>query len=130
MGREYVEKIITAGPLNVAADSDAVVWPLFVSNRRIKVVKVLLGATAAMTAADTNYNTVAIKHGTTTIYSFANGPAASGESLAAGVIEEKALATPVEVPADTPIKITFTKTGTGLAITGFYVGLVYYDYDA
>lgn len=129
MSRPSIEHFIMVGPLNLAADSDAVKWPLFVTKRRIRVKAAFFGATAALTAQDTNYNKIAVMNGTTELKSITTGPASSGESLAAGDLERKDLTTPLEVAADGIIEVNFTKTGSGQAVTGLVVGIAYEDYD-
>lgn len=60
------------------ADSDTIVTPIKKLTKAITITAVKIGADTAITAADTNYNTIALKNGASTIASVATGPAATG----------------------------------------------------
>lgn len=119
-----MSKVFNVG--DVAADSDAIKVPLFAPPRAITLKKAMLGVDTAITAADTNYQTVALTDGTNTIASLATGPAATGEDMAAGVLEEITLDSDyIEIAAGDQLCLEFTKTGTGMAMSGLVCQIDY-----
>lgn len=117
---------------DIAADSDAIKHALWYLPRRIKIAAVKFAVDTAITAADTNYQEVALTDGTNTIASIVTGPAATGDDLAAGVwlaASTSPVAAYVEQAALATLKLEFTKTGTGMAMSALAVQIEYYEYD-
>ena len=114
-----------------AADSDAIKHPLWRNPRKIKVSKVYMGHSVAVTAADTNYNEIKVMVGSTKIAKVLTGPAATGQSFTAG---DFVAITPEsgaeEIAAGSNIELNFAKTGTGLLGKGLVVQIDYYEYDS
>lgn len=132
MSLPYVEKQKNFCLGVIAIDSDAIKWPLWINKRKIKITKVRLGADAACSKADTNYNTFALTDVTNTIASIANGPdSAAGQTFAVGELHDMTLvAAYAEVPAATQLQFEVTKTGNGLALTRSYLEITYFEYDS
>jgi len=126
---ELKTKVMRLG--DIAIDSDAIKYPLWKLARAIKISAVYLGADTACTAADTNYNTFKLTDITNTIASIANGPVAGGTTFAAGVPQAMTMvaAQAIRAAAD-QLQFEVTKTGNGLALSGAYVQIDYYEYDA
>lgn len=117
---------------DIAADSDAIKHALWYLPRRIKINAVKFAVDTAITAQDTNYNTIALTDGTNTIASIVTGDAAGGDDLAAGVWLDAStgpVAAYVEQAAAATLKLEFTKTGSGLAMSALAVQIDYYEYD-
>ena len=129
--RDYFLKTKTFHVGDIAADSDALLTPLWKAPNAIKIASVKFAADTDAAAADTNYNTLAVKNGSNAIASLANGPASGGTGLSKGVF---AAVTPTagyaEVAADATLTLAVTKTGTGAAISGLVIQVDYYDYNA
>lgn len=129
---DYVKKTKTITVGAIAADSDSSLWALWTLANAIKIVAVRLGVSATNTKADTNYNTVQLKNGSTVIAAIANGPnTADGTTIAAGAMAAMALTAASCYPAAGDIlTLKVTKTGTGLAYAGAVIEIDYYDYNA
>ncbi len=129
--RDYFLKTKTFHIGDIAADSDALLTPLWKVPNAIKVASVKFAADTDAAAVDTNYNTLAVKNGSNAIASLANGPAASGTGFSKGVF---AAVTPTvayeEVAADATLTLAVTKTGSGAALSGLVIQIDYYDYNA
>jgi hypothetical protein len=115
---------------DMAIDSDAIVNALWKIPAQmtagVTIKRILMMVDTAVTAADTNYNTYAITDGTNTIASVANGPAATGQSFTAGAFVELTLvADYVDQAAGNTLKLTSTKTGNGLAMSGMNIQIDY-----
>lgn len=84
---------------------------------------------AAVNKADTNYNTYAIKNGSTSMATIANGPnSAAGTTTVAGTFSTMTLSTTLTNRAFSSgdvITIEPTKTGNGLAWPGACICLQY-----
>ena len=129
---EYKKQTKTLPVGAIAADSDATLWALWTIPNAIKIAAVRLGVNATNTKADTNYNTVELKNGDTTVASIANGPnSAAGTTIAAGAFGTMALvAAAAECAAGDVLTLDVTKTGNGLAYAGVVIEIDYYDYNA
>jgi len=117
---------------DIVANSDAIKHALWYLPRRIKIAGVKFAVDAAITAQDSDYNTIALTDGTNTIASIVTGPAATGDSLSAGVwlaASTGPVAAYVEQAAAATLKLEFTKTGNGLAMSALAVQIEYYEYD-
>jgi hypothetical protein len=116
---------------DLAADSDAIIYPFWTVPNAIRITAARLGVKTAVTKADTNYNTVTLKGGATSIASIANGPnSAAGTSIAAGAFGTMTVVTAAsanEVAADAVLTLATVKTGNGLAMVGVRVQIDYYD---
>ena len=92
----------------------------------ITITRVLLGVSATVTAANTNYQTLSLTDGTNTIATMANGPAATGVTIAAGAFGMWTLdADHVDVAAGTTLEIDIAATGNGLAWLGAVIQIEY-----
>jgi len=121
-------KVIKIG--DYAADSNAIKHPLFANPRKIKVNMVHFGHSVAVTAVDTNYNTIAVVVGATVIAQVLTGPAATGQDFVAGDYVPITPEVGDEViAAGANIELSFTKTGNGLLGKGLVVQIDYYEYD-
>ena len=130
-GRSSETRIMTFMVGDYAADSDAIKTALTKLDHAIKITGIKVAHDTAITAQDTDYNTVAITDGTNTIASFATGPAATGQSFVAGTFVALTLvAAYVEQAAAQTLKVEYTKTGNGLAGSGLVVQIEYVDYNA
>jgi hypothetical protein len=134
MGKEYTIKTKEFFIGDLAADSDAIIYPFWTVPHAIKITAARLGVKTAVTKADTNYNTVTLKGGATSIAAIANGPnSAAGTSIAAGAFGTMTVVTAAganEVAAATVMTLNTVKTGSGLAMVGVRVQIDYYDYNA
>ena len=129
---DYVKKTKTIHVGAIAADSDASLWALWKLANAIKIVAIRLGVNADNTKADTNYNTVQVKNGSSVVAAIANGPNGStGTSITKGTFADMALTAANCSPAagDT-LSLKVTKTGSGLAYAGAVIEIDYYDYNA
>ena len=118
---------------DLAIDSNAIVYALWTVPHAIKIAAVRLGVKTAVTAADTNYNTCSLKNGSVTVATFANGPAATGVSVAAGAFGSFTVVTAAganEVAAASVLTLATVKNGNGLAMAGVNLQIDYYDYDS
>jgi hypothetical protein len=116
-----------------AANSNAIVYALWTVPHAIKITAARLGVNAAVTAQDTDYNTIEIMNGLVSVASIANGPVAGGSTIAAGAFGAMVVATAAganEVAAGSVLTLKSTKTGNGLAMTGVAIEISYYDYDS
>ena len=126
LSSELIRKSIVVNVGDIAADSDAIAHAVFKVPTQytngILIKRILLSVDTAITAQDTNYNTIAVTDGTNTIASVATGPAATGQDFA--------VATPVELTLDADyvdqaagqvLKLEFTKTGNGLAASALAI---------
>jgi len=115
---------------DIAADADAVKHPFFYTKNKIQIKKIFMGSKAAVAAADTNYQNIKVMNGAVEIKKVSTGPAASGQSFVAGDFVEF---TPVvgteEIPANTNLEINYSKTGTGMAVTGLTIGIQWIDIE-
>ena len=121
-------KVICLG--DMAANSDAYAHALWKVENKIRLQSVRFGVAAAITAADTDYQTMALKNGSTTIATLATGPAATGTSIAQSAfasVTPDTTAGADEVAAAATLKLTFTKTGNGMAVKGLVIQLDYID---
>jgi hypothetical protein len=117
----------------IAADSDAFRHTLLKTDRKIRIVNVYFSSSVAITAADTNYQTLQIKSGSVVICSIATGPAATGQSFAVATWYAGTLVTAAAaniVAAAGTVYLQPVKTGTGMAMTSVMVQVDYYDIDA
>ena len=131
MSRPYVKKTKQFFLVDIDADSDALNSPLWYLETDIKIDKVRFGVDTAVTAADTNYQKVAVTDGSDDIASITTGPAASGDDLTAGAFLAKdPAAAHAEKSAGDTLKVEYTKTGTGMALSGLIVEIDYYEYGA
>lgn len=122
-GLESLHLVFALG--DVLADSDALVVPLFKAQRRMKITSVLFAADTTATAADTNYQAVAVKNGATTLATATTGPAAGGDTLTAGAFTTKSVAAASQqVNSGSTITVDYTKTGTGMALSGLTIQIV------
>lgn len=129
--RDYFLKTKTIHLGAIVADSDALLYALWKVENAIKISAIRLGVNTACAAADTNYNTLEVKNGSTAVASIANGPAATGTSFTAGAFSDMALvAAAAEVAAGATLTLDITKTGNGLALAGAILQIEYYDYNA
>jgi len=122
-------KVILCG--DYVANSDAIKHPLFTNPRRIKVNEVHFGHSVAITAQDTDYNTLKVMVGATVIAQVVTGPASGGQDFVAGdFVAVTPEAGAEEIAADSNIELNFTKTGNGLLGKGLIVQIDYYEYDS
>jgi len=131
LGTETRIKYFQVG--DIVADSDAIKHALWYLPRRIKITGVKFAVDTAITAQDTNYNTIALTDGTNTIASIVTGPASGGDSLSAGVwlaASTGPVAAYKEQAAGATLKLEFTKTGSGLAMSALAVQIEYQEYGA
>ena len=118
---------------DIVANSDAFKHALWYLARKIKINAVKFAVDTAVAAQDTDYNTIALTDGTNTIASIVTGPATGGDTLAAGVwlaASVGPVAAYKEQAAAATLKLEFTKTGNGLAMSALSVQIDYYEYDA
>lgn len=118
---------------DLAIDSDAIVYALWTVPHAIKISAIRLGVKTAVTAANTNYNTLSIKNGSVTVATLANGPVSGGTSIVAGAFGSFTVVTAAgaaEVAAASVLTLATVKTGNGLAMAGCNIQIEYYDYDA
>ena len=131
---DYVKKTKTITVGVIAADSDSSLWALWTLENAIKIVAIRLGVSATNTKADTNYNTVQVKNGSTTVASIANGPNTSaGTTITLGTFADMVVVTAAGanlVAAGDTLSLKVTKTGNGLALAGAILQIEYYDYNA
>jgi len=113
---------------DLAADEDSVQRVLLKPDRDIYLDAAYLTSGEAISAQDTNYNTIAIKDGTDTLFSMATGPATTGSDVAAGDSTAFTTTTGGRVDAGSEVTLELTKTGSGLAmpdcgivLSGYYV---------
>lgn len=129
--RDYYKKTKEFFIGDLAADSDAIIYPFWTVPHAIRITAARLGVKTAVVKADTNYNTVTLKGGTVSIASIANGPnSAAGTSIAAGAFGTMTVVTAAganEVAADAVLTLATVKTGGGLAMVGVRVQIDYYD---
>lgn len=130
--RDYHLKTKTIHLGAIAIDSDAFLYALWKVENAIKISAIRIGVNTGCAKADTNYNTFAVKNGSTTVASIANGPNTSaGTSLTAGAFAAMTLvAAAAEVAAGDTLTLDITKTGNGLALAGAILQIEYYDYNA
>ena len=130
-GRSSETKIKLLAIGDYVANSDAIKTPVWVLDHKIKITAVKAAHDTAITAQDTDYNTVALTDGTNTIASFATGPAATGQSFTAGVfVALSVVAAYAEQAAAQNLRVEYTKTGNGLAGSGLVIQIEYIDYNA
>lgn len=118
---------------DIVADSDAIKHALWYLPRRIKINAVKFAVDTAITAADTNYQTVQVTDVTNVIGSISTGPAATGSSMVAGVwlaATTGPVAAYKEQAAGATLQLEFVKTGTGMAMSALAVQIDYYEYDS
>jgi hypothetical protein len=130
MARDYIVKTKNLCVGDIAADSDALLYPVWKVENAIKITAVRLGSKASVAAADTNYNTFYLKALTVVIGTFANGPVAGGKSFVLGTLVDADLATAAganEVASGATLSLKVTKTGSGLAVTGLHIQIDYMD---
>lgn len=112
---------------DIDADSDALVPPLWNPPRAITIKRILVGLDTDAAKDNTDYQTISITDGTNTIASIATGPTAGGTSFTAGTFVELTLvANYVAISAAETIKVDFTKTNSGMALSGLQIQI---DYD-
>ncbi len=133
MARPYItkSKILNVG--DIAADSDAIKIPVWRLPYKIKITAVYFGVDTAITAQDTDYNLCRLTDVTNDIASIVTGPAATGDSLVAGTplaASVGVVAAYAEQDAGAVLQLEFTKTGAGLAMSGFWVQIDYEDYGS
>ena len=130
--RDRFTKVKTIFLGAIAADSNALTYALWTVENAIKITAIKLGVNTTNTKADTNYNTVAVLNGSTTVASIANGPnSAAGTTIAAGAFGTMTLvAAAAEVAKDDVLTMTVTKTGNGLAYAGAVLQIEYEDMNA
>jgi len=110
----------------IAADSDALVIPLWKPPYAITIKRILMGVDTTVTAQDTDYNKIDITDGTNIIATVSTGPAATGTTLTAGAFTTLTLDADYVAIANTEtIKVDFTKTGNGLAMSGLNIQIDY-----
>lgn len=107
-------KVVNVG--DIAADSDAIVIPLFKPPAAITIKRILMGFDTAINKADTNYQKYYITDGTATIATIQTGPnSALGTSFTVGVFQELTLvAAYVGIAATETITLSFIKEGSGM----------------
>jgi len=116
---------------DISADSDLIKTPLFRPPRPITVKRIWVGFDTAVTAADTNYQTIAITDGTNPLASVVTGPITGGTSFVAGVMQELAVnATYAAISATEQMYVIYTKQGGGMALSGLMVQIDYIENDA
>ena len=112
---------------DIAIDSDAIKAVLWVVPEDIEIDAIWMGVSTLCTAADTNYNTFAVTDITNNIATLANGPVATGITLAAGVPQEMTkVAAQLDRDAGDVLQFEAVKTGNGLALVGLTVQIDYY----
>lgn len=118
-------RTIKWGPYDLAADADALKFKIAQapSGFAFKVVAARASAKTAVTAADTDYNTLNLKNGSIVCASLANGPASGGVSVPIGTSASGAftLGSSVVVSSGESLVLVPVKTGTGLAIEGLQI---------
>lgn len=130
MSKQYDLRSVRVALGDFIADSDAIKAIIWRVTEAVKISAVYLGFDSAITAQDTDYNTIAVTDGTNTIASTATGPAATGNSFAAGVPESlTVVAAYAEQAAGAVILLEHTKTGNGLLESGAWVQIDYYPYN-
>ncbi len=84
------------------------------------VTSARISSSAAVAAADTNYNTFALNNGATEVASLANGPASGGVAIAiepaGGAMTLSATLASRRLAAGDRLSLQSTKTGNGLAV--------------
>ena len=130
MATEYKVKTAHLFCRDTVADSSALLFPLMVVPAKIKITAFRVGASAAITAADTNYNTINLKNGSNIVSGIATGPVAGGISIAAGAFASGTLvAAYTEFAAADVMTLAIAKTGTGMAYTGLVIQIDYLEYN-
>lgn len=113
-------EVLTFSIEDLAADSDALEPVLWVAPRAGRITAAAMSASAAVAAADTNYNTFAIMNGSTSMATLANGPVSGGVSIAAGAFSAaftlSATIASRAFSAGDVLTLEPTKTGNGLAV--------------
>lgn len=111
-------RFVVAAQINQGAGTDDTKYVTvnLESGRRAKVLAVRVVG-AALTANDTNYTTLAVAHGATTIASVATTTGDSGD-LAAGTSIDVALSNQVDLEHGDVITLTKTDSGSGVAFDG------------
>jgi hypothetical protein len=128
---EFVEIPTNVGDL--AANSDAVFYLLYIvpQGKFLYVDNAYLSAKVAVSAANTNYNTIALRNNSTSaaaIASLVTGPASGGTTIPQTGVEfttyTDANRKVGSASAATKIYLTSTKTLNGLAVTGLGVIII------
>jgi len=110
---------ITWGPTDLAANSSALEYGVFYTDRKIRILNVRMSTKAAVTARNTDFNTWRIMNATTTVAYIKNGPATSGSSMAKGAWTSMTVnAAKSLVTAGKTLKLDSVKSGSGLAVGG------------
>jgi len=118
-------KVINVG--DIAADSDAIVIPLFKPPYAITIKRILMGFDTAITKADTSYQKYYITDGTATIATVQTGPnSALGTSFTVGVFTELTLvSTYVAIAPTETITLIFIKEGSGMIASNCCIQIDY-----
>ena len=120
----YKDRYVTIGLGDIAADSDAFDYPLFIARNDITIVDAYIGVDTTIADDNTNYQTMALVQSgsSTNIASMTSDvPWTLHVPQSMGTID----ATATKVKAGASIKLTFTKTASGLAMSGFNITLRY-----
>jgi hypothetical protein len=121
---KYFSQIVNVG--DIAADSDAIVHALLKPKSAITIKRLLTGVDTAISAADTDYQTLNITDGTNVIATVSTGPAATGQSFTAGTFVELTVdATYANIANTETIKAAFAKTGNGMAMSALQIQIDY-----
>ena len=118
-------KICNVG--DIAADSDAIVIPLFRPPVPITIKRILIGFDTAISRANTNYQEIYVTDGSNTIASVQTGPdGTGGTSFTAGVFQELTVsATHAAITAAETITLSFIKEGSGMTASNLCLQIDY-----
>jgi len=122
LGSELMRRTISVNVGDIAADSDAIKHCLYKIPAQmtagITIKRILLSVDTAITAADTNYQTVNITDGTNTIATVDTGPASGGQDFVVGTPVALTLdADYVAQDAGNVITMEFSKTSSGMTMS-------------
>ncbi len=120
---KILEQTVSIGDIGLG---DQKTFNILAPVRDLTIKKIGVSVSSDITAADTNYMTVAVKNGSDTVASLATGPAASGQSFTAGTIEWLTLDADylsMERATD-ELTVVVDKEGNGLAADGLTFHLV------
>ena len=111
-----------------AADEDSKPKRIYKANRAFKVLSAELTSSAAVAAADTNFNTFTLQKATTAIATLANGPVSNGVAIGAstgagGAMTLSTTAANILIADGDYLTLKSVKSGTGQAVADMSINI-------
>lgn len=118
----YKNRYISIGFGDIAADSDVFTYPVFVAKHDITIIEAFITVDTDITDDNTNYQTIALKQtGTSTAIVSKTSDITWSQHVQVdmGSVDSAA----AKVKAGASINVTFTKTASGKAMSGFVIAI-------